>query len=97
MAIVKKDLIDIINKEIGLTKIESDEIVNLFFDTIKKTVLNDEEVKLAGFGNFTKKHKKARPARNPKTGEYAEVSERNIVAFKISGKMRKAIQLEAEL
>jgi integration host factor subunit alpha len=97
MTLVKKDLINTITKTVGLTKMESDDIVNHFFEIIKENVLKHNEVKLSGFGNFQTRHKKARPARNPKTGEYALVSERKVVTFKVSGKLRKVVQLQAEI
>ncbi|SFV59856.1 Integration host factor alpha subunit [hydrothermal vent metagenome] len=77
MSLIKDDLINKLTQQIGFKKTESKEIVNLFFEIIKKRLLNKEEVKLSGFGNFNIRYKKSRPARNPRTGEYALVSARN--------------------
>ena len=50
-----------------------------------------EEVKLSGFGNFELLDKKARPGRNPKTGEDVTISARRVVTFRAGNKLRKKI------
>ena len=65
--ITKLDLINHLNEKLGLNKVESKELVEAFFDEIKKSLINNEEVKLSGFGNFKILNKKERPGRNPKT------------------------------
>ena len=46
---------------------ESKKLIEEFFHEIKKSLENNEEVKLSGFGNFELIDKKSRPGRNPKT------------------------------
>ena len=48
-------------------------------------------MKLSGFGNFQLREKKARPGRNPKTGEEVSISARRVVTFKASPKMRERV------
>ena len=62
-----------------------------FFDEIKASLINNEEVKLSGFGNFELIDKKARPGRNPKTGEDVTISARRVVTFRAGNKLRKKI------
>ena len=50
--ITKLDLVNHLNEKLGLNKVESKELVEAFFDEIKKSLINNEEVKLSGFGNF---------------------------------------------
>ena len=87
--ITKLDLINHLNEKLGLNKVESKELVEAFFDEIKKSLINNEEVKLSGFGNFKILNKRERPGRNPKTGEPALISARNVVTFKAGQKLRK--------
>ena len=65
--ITKLDLVNHLNEKLGLNKVESKELVEAFFDEIKKSLINNEEVKLSGFGNFKILNKRERPGRNPKT------------------------------
>ena len=87
--ITKLDLINHLNEKLGLNKVESKELVEAFFDEIKKSLINNEEVKLSGFGNFKILKKRERPGRNPKTGEPAIISARKVVTFKAGQKLRK--------
>ncbi|GIT61468.1 MAG: integration host factor subunit alpha [Gammaproteobacteria bacterium] len=87
--ITKLDLINHLNEKLGLNKVESKELVEAFFDEIKKSLINNEEVKLSGFGNFKILNKRERPGRNPKTGEPAIISARKVVTFKAGQKLRK--------
>ena len=87
--ITKLDLVNHLNEKLGLNKVESKELVEAFFDEIKKSLINNEEVKLSGFGNFKILNKRERPGRNPKTGEPAIISARRVVTFKVGQKLRK--------
>ena len=87
--ITKLDLVNHLNEKLGLNKVESKELVEAFSDEIKKSLINNEEVKLSGFGNFKILNKRERPGRNPKTGEPAIISARKVVTFKAGQKLRK--------
>ena len=87
--ITKLDLVNHLNEKLGLNKVESKELVEAFFDEIKKSLINNEDVKISGFGNFKILNKKERPGRNPRTGEPAVISARKVVTFKAGQKLRK--------
>ena len=87
--ITKLDLVTHLNEKLGLNKVESKELVEAFFDEIKSSLINNEEVKLSGFGNFKILNKRERPGRNPKTREPAIISARKVVTFKAGQKLRK--------
>ena len=87
--ITKLDLVNHLNEKLGLNKVESKELVEAFFNEIKKSLINNEEVKISGFGNFKILNKKERPGRNPKTGEPAIISARRVITFKAGQKLRK--------
>jgi integration host factor subunit alpha len=80
-----------LHSTLGLNKSEAKEIVESFFDEITESLLKDEEVKLSGFGNFELIKKKARPGRNPKTGEAVTVSARKVVTFRAGRKLRNKV------
>ena len=89
--ITKADIIDHLHNEIGLSKSECKILIEDFFEEIKTALINNEEVKLSGFGNFELIDKKARPGRNPKTGENVTISARRVVTFRAGNKLRKKI------
>ena len=89
--VTKSDIFDHLNATLGLNKSESEELVECFFHEITQSLLNDEEVKLSGFGNFEIIKKKARPGRNPKTGEAVTVSARRVVTFRAGQKLRSKV------
>ena len=89
--VTKADIVDYLHSTLGLNKSEAKEIVESFFDEITESLLKDEEVKLSGFGNFELIKKKARPGRNPKTGEAVTVSARKVVTFRAGQKLRNKV------
>ncbi len=91
MAITKLELANHMHKKMGLPKKDCLEFVNSFFDEISKSLEKGEDVKLSGFGNFSLLKKKARPGRNPKTGEDYLISARTAVSFKPGRKLRNKI------
>ena len=91
--ITKLDLVNHLNQKMGLNKVESKELVEAFFNEIKKSLTDSEEVKISGFGNFKILNKKERPGRNPRTGEPAVISARKVVTFKAGRKLRKKISI----
>ena len=91
MALTKFDIVNSLNDEIGLNKREAKELVDSFFDNIKKLLSQGHEVKLSGFGNFQLKDKSSRPGRNPRTGENVEITARRVVTFKSGQKLKESV------
>ena len=92
MALTKFDIVKNLNYEIGLNKREAKELVDSFFDTIKKLLSQGKEVKLSGFGNFQLKDKSSRPGRNPRTGDDVEITARRVVTFKSGQKLKESMK-----
>ena len=84
MSITKLDLTHHLSDTVGLTAKECAGLVNAMFDTIRATLAAGEEVKLSGFGSFTLHEKRARPGRNPRSGEPFEIRARRVVTFRTS-------------
>ena len=89
--ITKADIVEHLHDELGLNKSECRQLVEDFFQEIRESLINNEEVKLSGFGNFELIDKKSRPGRNPKTGEDVTISARRVVTFRAGNKLRKKI------
>jgi len=95
MALTKADIANCLFDEIGLTKREAKEIVELFFDQICEALAKGQQVKISGFGNFELHDKDERPGRNPKTGEMIPVSARRVVTFRSGQKLRARVEVYA--
>lgn len=95
MALTKADIANCIFDEIGLSKREAKEIVELFFNQICDALAKGQLVKISGFGNFELHDKDERPGRNPKTGEMIPVSARRVVTFRSGQKLRARVEVYA--
>ncbi len=80
----KADIVDRIASGTGLTKLETEAIVEGFFSTVIDSLKNGKGIEIRGFGTFKVKKKNARQARNPKTGEKVFVPEHYVPTFKFS-------------
>ncbi len=87
----KKELADVIHRKIGLSKRESAEIVDFFFNTVKDRLTKGEGIKMPRFGSFRVQRRKSRKGRNPATGETILIAERKAVVFKPSRFLRDAL------
>src|SRR5260370_7904210 len=80
--VTKKEIVKQISERIGLTQLKTKEIVQLTFDAIVDTLLEDKRIELRNFGVFEVKQRKARKARNPRTGERTDLPPNNVATFK---------------
>ena len=65
----KAQLIEKIAKATDSTKADAERTLDATIDTIRRAVKKGDDVKLVGFGTFTKQKRKARTGRNPQTGK----------------------------
>ena len=91
MTLTKTDIVNLLREQLGLPKKDCLKIVNAYFEEISKGLEKGEEIKIPKFGNFAVKHKKSRPGRNPKTGKPHKISDRNVISFKASKKLRESL------
>jgi len=75
----------------GLTKKQTELVVETIFDSIKEALSKGDKVEIRGFGNFKLRSRKARKARNPKTGEAVDVQPKNVPYFKVGKELREMI------
>ena len=88
----KKEIVKQIADKIGLTQLKTKEIVQQTFDAIVETLLEDGRIELRNFGVFEVKQRKARKARNPRTGERVDVPPKNVVTFKPGKEMEERVR-----
>ena len=87
----KQEIVDIVSNATGLTKVETETIMNGVMSTIVDSLANNEKVELRGFGTFGIKHRMPKKARNPGTGEPVFLPERFVPTFKPSKLMRSKV------
>ena len=92
MTITKNSLVEVIHDDVGLNKREANDFIEEFFEMIKNTLEEGNDIKFSGFGNFILRDKVARPGRNPKTGENVTISERRVVTFKSGLKLKNKLE-----
>jgi len=78
----RNELIEKVAETAGLSKKDTDKILDTIIETIMKTVKNGDKVAIGGLGTFVVVEKKARTARNPKTGEAIQVAAKKAPKFK---------------
>jgi len=91
----KADLVEIIYEKIGgLSKKESQDIVESIFETMKTCLKQGEKIKVSGFGNFTLRDKRPRKGRNPQTGDDIQITARRVLTFRPSQILKTYINTE---
>ena len=88
----KKEIVKDISDQLGLTQLKTKEIVQQTFDAIVDTLLREKRIELRNFGVFEVKRRKARKARNPRTGERVDVEPKNVVTFKPGKEMEERVR-----
>ncbi len=92
MTITKAELADLLFEKVGLNKREAKDMVEAFFDEVRKALEIGDSVKLSGFGNFQLRDKPQRPGRNPKTGQEIPITARRVVTFHASHKLKSSVE-----
>ena len=91
-ALTKAQLAELLFEQIGLNKRESKDMIDAFFDLVSRSLVEGNDVKITGFGNFQIRTKAPRPGRNPRTGEAVAIAARRVVTFHASHKLKELIQ-----
>jgi integration host factor subunit alpha len=92
MTLTKADLADMLFEQVGLNKREAKDMVEAFFEEVRRSLEAGDSVKLSGFGNFELRQKSERPGRNPKTGEEIPITARRVVTFHASQKLKSKVE-----
>ena len=80
----KTELIAITAEHAGLTKKDTERVLNAAIDAITASLVKGEKVQLSGFGTFETKAREARIGRNPHTKEAMEIPATRVPTFKAS-------------
>lgn len=92
--VTKKDIVDAIADRTGLTQVDTKVIVECFLDSIAKSLRDGKNIEIRGFGRFKVKEKKAREARNPRTGEMVHIEAGFKPVFEASKELKAVLNGE---
>ena len=87
----KTELIAQVAEKTGLSKKDTESIINAAVDTIASTMAQGDKVQLSGFGIFEVKDRQARVGRNPKTKEAIEIPASRQPVFKPSKALKDIV------
>ena len=87
----KADIVEKVAEGTGLTKLETEAIVEGFLNTVIQALRDGKGIEIRGFGSYKVKKKNARYARNPRTGEKVYVEEHFVPVFKFSKDFKAAV------
>jgi len=87
----KADLAEVIQDNADMTKADALDAVEGLLEIIKITLEGGEDLKIANFGKFEVRQKKARLGRNPQTGEAITIEPRQIVTFRPAALLKKCL------
>lgn len=93
----KKEIVKLIADRAELTQLKTKEIVQWTFDAIIDTLITEGRIELRNFGVFEVKRRKARKARNPRTGEKVDVEPKNVVTFQPGKEMEERVRDMADV
>lgn len=87
----KADIVDRVAAGTGLTKLETEAIIEGFITTVIEALKEGKGIEIRGFGSYKVKKKNARQARNPKTGEQVYVPAHFVPTFKFSKDFKEIV------
>jgi integration host factor subunit alpha len=89
--VTRAQLSEAVYQEVGLSRIESAELVESVIAEISGALERGEMVKISSFGSFAVRQKGQRVGRNPKTGEEVPISPRRVLVFRASHALKDQI------
>ncbi|APG62154.1 integration host factor subunit alpha [Sphingorhabdus lutea] len=90
--LTRADLADAINRQVGLSRSDSINMIESILGHLSKALIGGENVKISGFGTFILRDKKQRIGRNPKTGVEVPITPRRVLTFRASQTVRQKVK-----
>lgn len=87
----KKDMVKLVATKTEFTQKDTEAVVDALLETIQEKLVEGEEIKLAGFGQFETTERAEREGRNPKTGESLMIKASRGMKFKPAKALKDAL------
>ena len=94
--VTRAQLSEAVYQEVGLSRNESANLVEVVLDEISNALARGEMVKISSFGSFSVRQKGKRVGRNPKTGEEVPINPRRVLVFRASHVLKDEINAAAQ-
>ncbi len=91
----KSELIELIAEKAKIAKKQSEDLVNLIFDSMTEALAKGERIEIRGFGSFVSRSYGAYVGRNPRTSESIEVKPKKLPFFKVGKELKERVDSEA--
>ena len=88
----KDELVAKVADSTGIKKVDLQKALDVMISTIIETIKTGDKVNITGLGIFKLKDKKARMARNPKTGESISVPAKKAPKFLAAKNFKEAVK-----
>ncbi|OGF98090.1 MAG: hypothetical protein A2Z06_03540 [Candidatus Glassbacteria bacterium RBG_16_58_8] len=88
----KADIVEQISNSTGLTKKDTAMAVEGFIQAVRQALSNGQNIEIRGFGSFKVRNRRARKARNPRTGQGVDVPARMVPTFKPSKELKDMVE-----
>ena len=89
--ITRADLAEAVYEQVGLSRNESSDLVELVLEEISKNLIENKNDKISSFGSFSIREKGERIGRNPKTGVEVPILPRKVLVFRASHVLKDRI------
>ena len=93
--VTRAQLGEAVYQEVGLSRNESAQLVELVLEEISGALVRGDGVKISSFGSFLVRSKGQRTGRNPKTGEEVPILPRRVLVFRASNILKDRINRSA--
>jgi integration host factor subunit beta len=94
--VTKSELIEEVARQApDISRRDIEIIVNTIFDSMTLALARHDRIEIRGFGSFIAKPRRAREARNPRTGEKVHVPPKWVPFFTVGKELRERINNEA--
>jgi len=92
----KTELVGKVAEVAGMTKKDTEKVVNAFIDVVQDALARGDTVAILGFGTFLARERPAREGRNPRTGEPIQIPATKVPVFRPGRVLRESVTGEAE-
>ena len=88
----KMELVSAVAEQADLPRSKAAVLVDAVFGAIEQALRDGEDVRLVGFGSFSRTERRAATGRNPRTGEELQIPSSVSVRFKAGKGLREAMR-----
>ncbi len=88
----KQELIARIAQETGATKTSAAATVDAMLQSITRALKKGDAITFVGFGTFKTTQRRARLAKNPRTGDAIKIPKRRVVRFTAGKALKSAVR-----